>query len=772
MRKLFSYILILLCCTNILAQRDQSVALVLSGGGAKGLAHIGVLKALEENHVPIDYVCGTSMGAIISGLYASGYSIQEIENIFFSKEFENWVSGRIDKRVSPYYIVPQEDETMFQVGFDVEKKFKASLPLSLVNPVQMDFAFLDIFAGANKVCNGDFNNLMVPFFCIATNVNDNTQSIRRKGDLGRSIRASMSFPFFFAPIQLDGKMMCDGGIYNNFPAQEMLDFYNPDMILGVKVVNNFDEPKDDDLILYIENMVTMDSQYDILCDNGVMLEPNMSDIGVMDFSKKQECINRGYQIAMENLSKIKYLLPDSVSDEDIAKKRKDFNDQKGETIIGNIIIRGVNEHQQKYYEKMLTMNLHNETLTLNKIKSNYLALCSDPNVSNVTPYMYFDHFTKEYVLELNIKMKKSLDLKVGGVLSSDPISNLFLGADFNYVNHLAWRHKANAYVGRYYRSLMYDIRMDVPNPNIPFYLEGSITSNHWNYFRNRNSLFEYSAINYLVQQEENVILKFGLPISRHDKFMAKVGYGYIDDKYFTENIIITNDTTDNTTFSHFAGGMLWERNTLDNSHLPTDGGFSRISAQFISGKERFHAGNSAIPMDEYSHNHTWIQFGIKERLYHSFSDKYSLGLSLDAFYSFQDLFYIRKASLLNAGIFNPTLESMTRFYQEYRANQYIAFGAENIWKIGSSILGNVSLRMKTYLFLPVRQILENDSFQPYYGNFFDKAYGIAAANLVFSTRIGDLTLGASYHQRDNGAMPWNISISIGSMIFNNKNIDR
>lgn len=772
MKKLFSYILILLFCTNILAQRDQSVALVLSGGGAKGLAHIGVLKALEENNIPIDYICGTSMGAIISGLYASGYTVQEIEDIFFSKDFESWVSGSIDKRFLPYYIIPKQDETMFQVGFDVDKKFKASLPLSLVNPVQMDYAFLDIFAGANKVCNGDFNDLMIPFFCIATNVNENTQSIRREGDLGRSIRASMSFPFFFAPIVLDGKMMCDGGIYNNFPAKEMLEFYNPDIILGVKVVNNFAEPKDDDLILYVENMVTMDSKYDILCDNGVMIEPNMSDIGVMDFSKKQECINRGYQVTMGQIDKIKYLLPDSVDASEITKKREEFNNKKGETIIGNIIIRGVNEHQKKYYEKMLTMNLHNETLTLEKIKPNYLALCSDPNISNVVPYMYFDHFTKEYVLELNLKMKRSVDIKVGGVLSSDPISNLFLGANFNSVNRLAWRHRANTYLGRYYRSMTYALRMDVPNPNVPFFLEGSVTTNHWNYFRNRNSLFEYSAINYLVQQEENAILKFGLPISRSDKFMAKVGYGYIDDKYFTENIIITNDTTDNTTFSHFATGMLWERSTLDNEYFPTTGGSSRINAQLISGREKFHAGNSAIPIDEYSHDHTWIQFGIKEKLYRSFSDKYSLGLTLDAFYSFQDLFYTRKATLLNSGIFNPTLESMTRFYPEYRANQYVAVGAENIWKIGSSILGNVSLRLKTYLFMPVRQILENDSFQPYYGDFFTKVYGIAAANLVFSTRLGNLTVGASYHQRDNDAMPWNISISIGSMIFNDKNIDR
>ncbi|MBQ9312589.1 MAG: patatin-like phospholipase family protein [Bacteroidales bacterium] len=772
MKRLIFCILILLGVNTLLAQREQTLGLVLSGGGAKGLAHIGVLKALEEEGIPIDYIGGTSMGAIVGGLYASGYSPEEIEEIFFSKDFENWLSGRIDERLLPYYRTPKKDATLFQVNLNIDKKFKADIPLSLINPVQMDYAFLEIFAEANKICNGDFNNLMIPFFCVATNVNDNKPKIMRNGDLGRSIRASMTFPFFFSPIQIDGKMMCDGGIYNNFPSNEMQEFFNPDIILGVKVANNFDDPNEEDLILYIENMVSNDSKYEIPCDEGVLLEPDMSDIDVMDFSQKMLCIKRGYDIAKENIERIKYQFIDTLDKNEMMNKRNSFNAKKDKISIGNIIIHGAGEHQQKYFEKMLTMNMHDDTLTINNIKPNYLTLCSHPNVRSVTPYMYYDHFTKDYILELNVRMKRTINTKVGGIISSDPISNLFLGIDYNSVGYLSWQHKLNFYAGRFYQSAMYDVRLDIPNLYYPFFVEGKVILNHWNYFRNHSSFFEYSALNYIVQRERNVQLKIGLPISRRDMLTAKIGYGYIDDKYFAEDIILSTDTADNTTFSHLVVGIMRDYCSLDNIFYPTEGFISRFNVQFVKGIEKFHPGNASLYDNYFSHKHTWIQISFNNKFYRHISKLYSLGFSTNIFYSFQDLFYTRKSSLLNAGTYTPTKECLTSFYPEYRANQYLAGGMEQIFNIGSSFIGNASLRFGTYIFAPVRQILANEFNQAYYGDLFQKLYGIASLSLIISTPIGDFSAGVSYHQRDNDSSPWNISVSFGSIMFNEKNIDR
>src|SRR5574344_1199388 len=168
MRSRFCLILLfILIPVIVFSQRQQKVGVVLSGGGAKGLAHIGVLRALEEENIPIDYMCGTSMGAIIAGLYASGYSPDDMDKIFTSPDFENWLSGKIEDKYKFYYRQLDKDESLININLDTKNDFKAQIPLSLVNPVQMDYAFMEIFASSSKVCKGVFDSLRVPFFCVA-----------------------------------------------------------------------------------------------------------------------------------------------------------------------------------------------------------------------------------------------------------------------------------------------------------------------------------------------------------------------------------------------------------------------------------------------------------------------------------------------------------------------------------------------------------------------------------------------------------------------------
>lgn len=146
---LFSFCLLFSLSCSV-AQDNQTLGLTLSGGGAKGLAHIGVLKALEQENIPIDYICGTSMGAIIGGLYASGYSVDEIENIFLSKEFDALLSGIIEQDIEPLYYKDKDDASILKINLNAENKLKASLPMSFVNPTKLDYAFMTFFPRQQK----------------------------------------------------------------------------------------------------------------------------------------------------------------------------------------------------------------------------------------------------------------------------------------------------------------------------------------------------------------------------------------------------------------------------------------------------------------------------------------------------------------------------------------------------------------------------------------------------------------------------------------------
>ena len=761
-------------------ENRPKIGLVLSGGGAKGLAHIGVLKSLEENGIPIDYVAGTSMGAIVGGLYAAGYSPDEIEQIFYSSNFEDWTARKIDDKYRYYYQIADKSAAMFKAALHVDKKFKADLPMSLVNPVQMDYAFMQFFATANEVCKGDYNNLMLPFFCIASDISSKKQSVQRSGNIAKSIRASMTLPFFFSPMVIDGKMMCDGGVYNNFPSYEMDEYFSPDIVIWVKVVDNFSEPNEDDLVLYIENMVSENSKYEIPTEKSVMIEPNMKFISIMDFSDKQRCINQGYLTAQNYIKDIRAFTDYKMPKEEFDKRRSDFNARKKDLKIGNVAIHGANPYATRHIEDLLLMNMKGKELTLDKLRSNYMNIAAMPSIKSIEPTAYYNSFLDSYVLDLNVKTKNILQASVGGMLSTDPISNLYVGLEYNLFHRYNYTIRSNNYMGRYYSSANLSYRMDFPSKVLPFYIDAQINYNRWNYFRNRSGLFEYSANNYIIQYENNAQLRIGIPIGRRGKLVFKSGVGDTKSEYFNNDYILSTDTNDVTKFQNVDLEMFAEFNTLDDQFFPTKGGFINFNVQYVTGKEKFNPGNtyfsdrtSISDDDVFTKNHSWFQFSLQTKIFHDIRDNYAFGIITKSFYSFQDLFSTRKSSLMSAGSFAPTLETYTVFYPEYRANQFFAFGTEQIWRIEKSFLGKSSLRFGLYGFLPIREILANDKNQPYYGDFFQKMYIISALNFVVSTPIGNISLALSYTQRENANnSPWNLSLSFGTIVFNNKNIDR
>ena len=167
-----------------LLTQGQSVGLVLSGGGAKGLAHIGVIKALEENRIPIDYIGGTSMGAIIGGCYAMGMSTDEMIEIISSDEFGYWMSGKLEEEYKYYFKAEEPGPDILNIGIDLKDTVpKTRLPLSVIPNHLMDFAFMEIFSRASAAAGYDFDSLFVPFLCNAVDISNSKEVVFRKGDL-------------------------------------------------------------------------------------------------------------------------------------------------------------------------------------------------------------------------------------------------------------------------------------------------------------------------------------------------------------------------------------------------------------------------------------------------------------------------------------------------------------------------------------------------------------------------------------------------------------
>ena len=762
----------ILLSTVSFAQRVQKVGLVLSGGGARGLAHVGAIKALEDNNIPIDYISGTSVGAIVGALYASGYTVDQMMHLFLSEEFQRWLSGKVDNNAAFFYKAKDDSPSLISFSFDTRDKFRFQIPSSIINPIQMDYAFMEIFAGASAVSNNNFDSLFVPFLCITSDITDNRASVRRNGNLGQAVRASMTFPLVFAPITLDGKIMFDGGMYNNFPAQEMHDIYNPDIIIGVKISANYPPPNEGDLVSYLQNIFSKETDYDVICSNGVLIEPDLSKFGILQFDRMQETYKIGYKSALEKINKIREFLVDSISKEDIEIKRKAFNDRKPPLEIKNAIIEGVNPTQKKYFENALMLNA-SDSIFSGKLKQNYFALCFDNNIKVVSPYIYYNHFSNSYVLNINIKTQENIRTEIGGCLSSNPISHLYLGTEYNLLKSSAWLFKSNVYLGRYYTSFMVGVKMNYPT-RIPIYTKIEFNANKWSYYNLKTNFFDFSPLNYIVQRENNIQMLTGIPLGVKDKLEFNIGYGLVKDDYFNIKFSTIYDTADRTTFSHLATGLTRTFSTLNKVQSPTSGTFSKMQVQFINGVEDFYPGNTSSLSKLKSQKHSWVQFSFRHKAYFDVHKHLTFGWNADVFYSFQNLFSNYNSSLLNAGIYSPTLETFTQFMPEYRANQYLATGIENIFKFSFYRI-DASFRLNANIYAPVSQIITLENNLPTYDkDFFGKVYFIFSSALVFETPLGPLSLTAGYHQRDDADSnnPFTISVNYGYVMFNKKNIDR
>src|ERR1051325_564845 len=171
---------------------SQKVGVVLSGGGASGLAHIGVLKALEENNIPVDYITGTSMGAFVGAMYAIGYSPKQIEAFVLSEDFNNQVYGNIDKRYVYYFKKKDPNASWISLKLSLDTTFETNLPTNLVNPATIDFALMEGMAPAIAVAKYNFDSLLIPFRCVAADIETKTTVVFQNGDLSEAVRASIS----------------------------------------------------------------------------------------------------------------------------------------------------------------------------------------------------------------------------------------------------------------------------------------------------------------------------------------------------------------------------------------------------------------------------------------------------------------------------------------------------------------------------------------------------------------------------------------------------
>ena len=332
MKKILSLFICLLCLTGSLSA--QSVGLVLSGGGAKGLVHIGIIRALEEKGIPIDYIAGTSMGAIIGGLYSMGYKADDIDSIISCQDWDFVMSDRIPREESTFedkffdsrYIVRVPFSTgrhmkktaLEDAGRDTPEDGKQSgksvfdkIPMAMVNGQNIYNLFTSLTVGYQDSI--DFNKMPIPFACVAVDVVNRKEVVWRNGNLVDAIRSSMAIPGFFAPVRIGDMVLIDGGARNNFPV-DVARSLGADIIIGVKLgkaeearghaVNNIS-----DMISGIYDMYAHEKDEAALNNTDILIRPSVKGFSTMSFDKEsiRSLVENGRDAALEMAPELRRL---------------------------------------------------------------------------------------------------------------------------------------------------------------------------------------------------------------------------------------------------------------------------------------------------------------------------------------------------------------------------------------------------------------------------------------------------------------------------------
>lgn len=295
------FVILLVFAQNIYAQNntpnDPKVGLVLSGGGAKGLAHIGVLKVIDSLDIRIDYVAGTSMGAIVGALYASGYSGKEIDSIFKDVDFDKIINDNLPRASKTFYERDNSDRYAVTLPFD---KFKLKLPSALSRGQNTLSLLSKLLLHVSDV--EDFSKLPIPFFCVATNVETGAPIILESGSLPQAIAASGAFPSLFQPVIIDNQILIDGGVVNNYPIDE-LKAKELDIIIGVDVQDSLATREDlktaPDILLQINNYRTINDMKVKSKKTDIYIKPDIKEYTVISFSEGQGIINQGFIAAQK-----------------------------------------------------------------------------------------------------------------------------------------------------------------------------------------------------------------------------------------------------------------------------------------------------------------------------------------------------------------------------------------------------------------------------------------------------------------------------------------
>ncbi|MCL7764796.1 patatin-like phospholipase family protein [Polaribacter sp. Z014] len=568
MKKLLVVFYLVFSVTFYSQEKQPKVGLVLSGGGAKGFAHIGVLKEIDKAGLQIDYVGGTSMGAIVGGLYAIGYSGEQIEQIVLKTDFVSLLQDKLPRNSEPFFEKEFGEKTFITLPVH---KGAVGFPKAVSKGQNVLNFLMELLASVEGI--SDFKKLPIPFFCIATDVEDGNAVLLEKGSLPLALRASGSFPTLLNPVVLDNKLLVDGGIANNFPISVMKS-KGMDIVIGVDVEGSLNQKEKLNTVVDLMNQIVSyqmyrktDKEKEIL---DVYIHPEIKGYNVVSFDKKVEILQKGIEEGQKFNKVFKELALKQTHK--TARKKLHFNKEK--FLISDIDISGSKLYTRAFVLGKVKVKV-GDRLSRKEITKRIHLLSSTKNYERIAY-----HLTKKKDNTYSLKLQLN---------ETNENANLKLGVHYDFL------YKSGFLVNYNQKHLLLDndlFSLDmVLGDNLRYSLDYFVDNgfyisygfrSRYNHFRTNskfNSIIsQYPSISSINLKYTDITSQFFLQTAFNRRFTLGLGLEHKYVKATTETIAsASNGVTifDNSNYLNSFGYL--KLDTYDKKYFPTKGYFGDLN---------------------------------------------------------------------------------------------------------------------------------------------------------------------------------------------------
>lgn len=736
----------------------ERVGLVLSGGGAKGIAHVGVIKALEENDIPIDYVAGTSMGAIVGSLYSCGWSPEKMLQLFTSQDFRDWSTGTISKKNVYYFSMPSPSPKWVSLNINFKDStdiFGQIIPTSLINPIPMNLEFLKLYSPYTEQCGENFNNLFVPFRCVTSDVYHKHKIVCKSGSLGDAVRASMSFPLVFKPIEMDGVLVYDGGIYDNFPVDVMKKDFDPDFIIGVSVSSADTKPVKGDIYSQLEDMIIQNNDYSLPAEEGIKIQVPVLSFGVLDFGEANEIYSIGYKTGLEMVDSIKRRLKARESVADVDRRRVMFAQKTPSVTFDSIQVTGATQSQSRYLKYLFDDGEPGVPVNMAHVEDAYYRAVTDGKLTDLLPQAIFNKDGKNTLL-LEATVKNPWSLGVGGWVSSSTNSMLYLTFGYHTLSFNSLDVDFGGWIGQSYYAAQLSAKFAMRS-SLPSYMELSAVVSRQKYYDSELLFYQSATPSFITDLQGFFRLKYCFALGRMAKGYADISYGWESNGYFPYNSgNFSGMERDKSNYRIAALKTGIELNTLDDRMYPSSGKEWMLNVLLSHEQNKFIPGDpaSASVKGNWS-THLRGSAELLWRHYFGLHRNFKLGAMINGIATLQSVYQDYTATLIHAPAFAPTPSTRNYFNVAFRSDNYGAIGISPVW----TPFSHAQLRGDFFGYCPIRNVAAGADGIAKNDGWFKHPQFIGEVAAVYNFPFASLSVYVNY--LSSPKHNWNFGINFG-----------